>query len=396
MLPHAFPKILFVNDFPPDSLAVADLVRQLLLGYPQEKIAWWHWRSPRSHRIAGAPVDSVHHFPLPERFLPNRRLAGMKCALMENFWVPRASRHLEQTIQIVKPDLIWVLLYGWPILVAQRARLKNGARLHVSLWDFPDTMAGARILGAARSRRFCDAIFQLVRSADSFDGISRPMLQEIAGQTGRADGLLVHSGFEPADLENLAAADETNSDGVIRLAYVGTIISENSFLKMLAALGKIRPQLPRPVQLEFFGGRGYANRPWFDARWMQEHGIFSDVELVAALRRCSWGIVVMDPEGEDLQYSRFSFPNKVGTYLSAGVPVLGFGHPQSCLGRMMGEHSFGRFTSATDAAALEKFLVEAFQISAPRQLFREDILRVAKTEFNAAEMRARLWQAWAG
>jgi hypothetical protein len=34
-----FPRILFVNDFSPDSLTLGDLIRQLLLGYPVEKIA---------------------------------------------------------------------------------------------------------------------------------------------------------------------------------------------------------------------------------------------------------------------------------------------------------------------------------------------------------------------
>ena len=46
-----FPKILFVNEAPPDSLAVADLVRQLLLGYPAERLAWWYCRMPRSYAV---------------------------------------------------------------------------------------------------------------------------------------------------------------------------------------------------------------------------------------------------------------------------------------------------------------------------------------------------------
>jgi hypothetical protein len=237
-------------------------------------------------------------------------------------------------------------------------------------------------------------VFQLIRQADTVDGISQGVLQEITAQTGRADGLLVHSGFEPADLKNLEAAGDVKAEAVIRLAYAGTIISENSFLKMLAALDRIRPQLSRPVKLEFFGARGYARRPWFDTRWMEEHGVYSDTELVAALRRCDWGIVVMDLEGENPRYSRFSFPNKTGTYLSAGVPVLGFGHPQTSLGQIMRDQRLGYFTSEPAPAALEKFLLESLRLPAPRIFFRDDILRSARTEFNAAEMRARLWRAW--
>jgi glycosyltransferase involved in cell wall biosynthesis len=183
-------------------------------------------------------------------------------------------------------------------------------------------------------------------------------------------------------------------DGVVRVAYVGTIISEDDFLAMLAALKKIRAQLPQKIALEFFGGRNYRSRAWFEPAWMTEHGMFTDEGLIAALRRCAWGIVVMDSAGVDPRYSRFSFPNKVGTYLSAGVPVLGFGHPTSSLAQILLEHRLGRFTSATAKEQLEEFLLEALLLPSPRAAFREDILRCARTEFNAAEIRARLWRLW--
>ena len=127
---------------------------------------------------------------------------------------------------------------------------------------------------------------------------------------------------------------------------------------------------------------------------MTEHGMFTDEGLVEALRRCVWGVVVMDSSGADLQYSRFSFPNKVGTCLSAGVPVLGFGHQTSSLGHIMQAHRMGRFTNATAPGELEKFWLESLRVPSPRAAFRDDILRCARTEFNAAEMRAKLWQLW--
>src|SRR6185295_15346910 len=102
----------------------------------------------------------------------------------------------------------------------------------------------------------------------------------------------------------------------------------------------------------------------------------------------------MDPEGEDLQYSRFSFPNKIGTYLSAGVPVLGIGHPQSSLVEMMARYRMGMCSSGGSRDALEKFLTQALQTPQPRSLFRDDILHCARTEFNATEIRRRLWTAW--
>jgi glycosyltransferase involved in cell wall biosynthesis len=366
-----------------------------LLGYPVEKIAWWYCRRSKLHAKPDLHVGRQYYFPMPARLVPNKRMTSAKCMILERLWVPLAARHLRHTIAKAKPDLIWFLLAGWPVLAAHRAGLKNHARLHVSLWDFSDTNGGKRVLGESRSRRFVEDIFSLVRRADSFDGISPAMLEEIQARTGRADGLLIHSGFEPHHLQALENSPATRAPGdVIRLAFVGTIISEGSFLKMLAALEKVRLSLSKKVVLEFFGGRNYRHRPWFNPDWMIEHPMFTDQELIGSLRRCDWGIVVMDPEGEDLRYSRFSFPNKIGTYLCAGVPVLGFGHPTSSLAHIMQVHRLGRFTSATARDELENFLLESLRLPSPRAAFRDDILRCARTEFNAAEMRARLWRLW--
>ncbi len=389
-----FPRILFVNEYPPESLLVADLVRQLLVGYPPECIEWWHWRTGTVRELSDLRVNGLHHWRLPDRVIPNRRFAGLKSALMEHVFVPQAARHLRRTIEEVKPDVVWVLLFGWPILVAKKALLKEQARLHVSLWDMPDTVNWRKTLGGSRTDRFVRATYQLVQRAESSDGISSAVLEEIASKTGRKDALLVHSGFEPHQLNALETQPPSVADDVLRLAYVGTIISENAFAEVLAALDKVRSRVSRKVVLEFFGARNYRSRPWFNSDWMIEHGVFSDQGLVESLRRCAWGIVVMDTEGADLQYSRFSFPNKVGTYLSAGIPVLGVGHEQSTLAAVLRQHPVGRFTNATKRDVLEKFMDDCLKTSDPRAEFRLAIIECAKTEFNAQSIRQRLWKTW--
>ena len=392
--PVDFPRILFVHDYRPDSLVTADLLRQLFLGWPSEKIHWWYCHETGLHAQPAVRAGNLHPFLMPKRLVPHVRQTALKCWWLENFWAPRAARHLEKTIAEVKPDLVAGLLYGWSVPVLARVRWPENLRRHFSLWDFPDTNGMKKVLGDTRSQRFVADIHKLLRHVNSFDAICPGALTEIRSHTGRTDGLVVHSGFEPQHLAALEKLEAVPDDGVVRLAYVGTIISESDFLAMLAALKKIRAQVPQKVVLEFFGGRNYRNRAWFEPDWMTEHGMFTDDGLVAALRRCAWGIVVMDLAGEDLRYSRFSFPNKVGTYLSAGVPVLGFGHPTSSLAQIMQEHRLGKFTSATTREELEKFLLESLRLPAPRAAFRDDILRCARTEFNAAEIRARLWQLW--
>jgi hypothetical protein len=393
--PGRYPKVLFVHDYRPDSLVIADLIRQLLRGFPPDKLEWWSCRRTGLYPKPDLQAGKLHEYLITEKLVPHIRLTALKCLLVENVWAPRAARHLERVIAEAKPDLVTALLYGWSVPVLARVRWPADQRLHLSLWDFPDTNGMKRVLGESRSRRFVSMIHRLVRRANSFDAISPGMLAELRTQTGRQDGLLVHSGFEAhhlAALENAPADPE--QDGVIRLAFVGTIISVAGFMELLAALKTVRLQTTKKVVLEFFGGRNYRSRSWFEPDWMAEHGMFTDEGLVEALRRCAWGIVVMDPPGEDLRYSRFSFPNKVGTYLSAGVPLLGFGHAASSLAQIMQEYRLGRFTSATGRGELEKFLVETLRLTSPRESFHADILQCARTEFNTVAIRTRLWKLW--
>jgi hypothetical protein len=164
---------------------------------------------------------------------------------------------------------------------------------------------------------------------------------------------LVHSGFEPPHLALLEASSDRAPEGPLRIAYVGTIITESSFHAAVAALNQARAGSSRHVQLEFFGKRNY--------------------------RGSSWGLTVMDLEAEDARYSRFSFPNKVGTCLSAGVPVLGVGHEGSSLADAMRRHDIGRFSSATGPAALASFMAEPPRIAEPRARF------IASVSSNARE-----------
>jgi len=75
------------------------------------------------------------------------------------------------------------------------------------------------------------------------------MLDEIGARTGRNDALLVHSGFEPEQLQALEMGRDTGADAVLRLAFVGTIIGETAFVELIEALDAARKRSPRPILL---------------------------------------------------------------------------------------------------------------------------------------------------
>jgi hypothetical protein len=54
----------------------------------------------------------------------------------------------------------------------------------------------------------------------------------------------------------------------------------------------------------------------------------------------------------------------------------------------------GVFTTEYKGSALEKFLADPLRITHPRSHYRDNILQCASKEFNANEIRGRLWNAW--
>ncbi len=127
---------------------------------------------------------------------------------------------------------------------------------------------------------------------------------------------------------------------------------------------------------------------------MREHGNLNDASFESALGKCQWGLVVMDLDDQNPRYNRFSLPNKFGTYLGAGLPLLVVGHQNSSAIRMTRDYAVGFSLDSPDPAVLSQKMEEALQVPNPRERFRSTILKCAETEFNVAQMRRKLWNCF--
>jgi hypothetical protein len=215
------------------------------------------------------------------------------------------------------------------------------------------------------------------------------MLEDMKRSTGRADAILVHSGFEPGQLERLEKT-LPEPEPEIRIAYAGSIIAPETFAFFVRAVEALRPSLPRPVVFELFS-RSFCHQPWFNPEWMRDNGLLEEVRFNLALQRCSWGFSPMHLTDCDPSYNRYSFPNKFGTYLAAGLPLIVLAHRESSAARMIQAYPVGIHSDVTDLDTLVTQLRTAFLEENPRRRYREEILACARTEFDAARMRRRLW-----
>jgi hypothetical protein len=385
-----FPRLLVATEFAPNSSGGgAAIVRQMLKGWPVEKLFWWSCLPEQDRRFG---QQTAAHLPasIPQKFYPHRRWTRQKSWLMENLWVPRAAGHLRRTLDEVRPGVVWTIPHAWAIPPLDRVLPGSGIGFHVSVHDYPDLKPQVEGLGADRCGHWLKSVEHLYARAASCDAICQPMIDDLQCRTG-STGTVVRAGLEDEDFEKLEMSSAGSKDQ-IRIAYAGTIHVEDVFDLFVAALGKIRRQLPHPVSLEFFGNHAFHEFPWFDASWMKEHGNLPVQPLNEELRKCTWGFSPMAMADEDPSYNRFSFPTKFVSYLTAGLPVLSLGQQESSIMKMAAEYETGVCITTKSEAALSAQLLAALSAPQPQLKYFPGIRRCAQNEFDVRRMRASLYE----
>jgi hypothetical protein len=218
------------------------------------------------------------------------------------------------------------------------------------------------------------------------------MIDDLQVRTQARAAQMLHAGLEEEDFRYLKDRKPCGAPG-IRIAHAGTILVPAEFALFVGALERIRQNVP--VSLELFGAHSYRGERWFDGRWMREHGNLPDAQLLTALRACDWGFAPMALTDHDPRYNRFSFPTKFITYLAAGLPVITLGHPESSVMRMAAAYVVGLPTVVADVEALSQQLTKALSARDAWQQYRGEIIRCARTEFDASKMRNVLHDCFA-
>ena len=385
---HSFPKLLVATEFPPNAGGGgAAIVRQMVKDWPAEKLFWWSCR-PDQRQHFGHQVAQHNVAAIPPKWLPSRRWRRAKSWVLESLWVPRAAKHLRQTLAEIKPEVVWAIPHSWSIPPLAQILPGSGTGFHASVHDYPDLKNQIAGLGVRRCQHWAGAVEELYARATSRDAICLAMVNDLRDRTG-ATGAVARAGLESEDFEYLSGKAAVAQDR-IRIAYPGTIIVEKEFTLFVRTLDRIRRKLPRQVSLDFFGDHSYRACGWFDPAWMTEHGNLAATELLAELKKCTWGFVPMGLSDDDPRYNRFSLPTKFVSYLQAGLPVISLGHPESSVMEMTSAYPVGVSHADGDTEKFGQKMLAALSVSQPWEKFGPEILRCARQEFDAQKMRTAL------
>ena len=385
-----FPKILVATSFPPDVPGGSSwLLYQLLRDVPPGQVAWWSMigDAPAHSRERVGAYKSGH---LPSRLMPHRRFTQTKSFLLEQFWVPSASRGLQAFIKEQQPDLLWLLAYSWATPVLHRAVRGLGIPWHLTVHDLSDSVGLVRSLGAGRARRFQGMVDDLYTGAVSRDVYMRETGDEMERTTGCKADIVVRCGAEPEEIAYVRTKPFDPPVDKIRIGYPGTIIADDTFARFIAALKLIGPSLPLPLEVNLFGNHSYRNRPWFDDSIIVEHGYLPEDELDRRYRKCNWGLAIMELDDSNPRYSRFTFPCKFTRALAFGLPLIVIGHPECTLIQFSRAYQLGPVITSPEPQAIAEQLLPALSQPLDSPQLRQEILRCVETEFNADINRKRL------
>lgn len=384
-----FPRLLVATEFPPNASGGGPaVVRQMLKGWPTDRLFWWSCLPERDKRF-GQETTAHRVAIIPLRLYPNQRWALQKSWLLEHVWTQWATRHFQKTIAEFRPEVVWVIPHAWAIPPLAEALLARNVAFHTTVQDYMDACGGVSRFGAERARRMVVLAEGLYARATTRDATSHPMIADLRERTGREAAQMLHAGLEQSDFDYLAG-QPISPVGEVRIAYAGTIVVEQAFELFVKALVRIRNQLPSPVMLEFFTSHTYRTRPWFDPTWMRERGDLPEPALTQALRECAWGLAPMSLTDDDPRYNRFSFPTKFISYLAAGLPVITLGHRESSVVKMAEAYGIGLCTTTADPEKLGAALLAALARTDLTLAYRPAILRCVTAEFDARRMRAVL------
>jgi glycosyltransferase involved in cell wall biosynthesis len=381
--------LLVATEFPPNASGGGPaVVRQMLKNWPVENLSWWSCL-PDVQDQFGQCVRKHWCAVIPWKCYPYRKWTSLKSAFLESLWTPYAARHLRRTLQGLKPDIVWVIPHDWSIPPLARALAGKWQRYHVTVQDYVDVHDNRRRFGFDRCKHMAAMADWLYADATTRDATSYPMIADLRARTGADAAQMLHAGLEAEDFEYLAKGNGRPAN-TIHIGYAGTILVEEVFELFVSALESVRSALPKRVELHLFGAHSYAKRRWFNREWMVENGNLREPELLAKLRNCDWAFAPMALTDNDPRYNRFSFPTKFITYLAAGLPVITLGHPESSVMKMAARYDVGLTTSTGDSRTLSEQLRAALNDPSPWNSHGKEIIRCARTEFDAERMRRTL------
>ena len=379
-------KLLVISGSAPGSAHVGEIIlRDLLLHYGVDRVSFAAVAADDyQHRPDQRLAHLELHWHRTEFARAPRRGFGRRAALVSEarfllrFW--RENSRLEQAIVVqARAAGVEEVLCVQNTAPTLRLGRRIAAALQVPLvslvWDPPDYVL--RQAGFARFSRSCllkDFRKSLVAS-DRVAVVSDHMQSDYGEITDGQFHVLRHGRVTAARQARGLVQNES-----VTLGFAGAMYGASAWRALLAALDRADWTVAgRKVRIILLSSSAQMSS---QGRARVEYlGFRPDSEADQILKACDACYLPQPFEADLADLCRYSFPTKVGNYLSMGLPVFVHSPTGSALGRFFEQKPFGVLCTSLDPADI---------ISALEQLFGPDAyasaaanaVAVARTHFS--------------
>ena len=287
---------------------------------------------------------------------PSKWVALVASQIQAALAIRRCTREIvAEANQLNVGGVLVVLESAAAMSVGWRVAGALGVPLLAYVWDHGPQILRQAGLNRLLRRRFSADFSKSLKTACRGAVVSETMQSDYGKEFGLGCLILRHGVVGQASyVEDGPEADEgahDRSDCPWTIGFAGTDYARSAWDCLMAALDHVGWNLAgRPVRVRVMGGmlRLSARGP----RWIEFLGYRSPEEAVRLLKESDLNFLSHPFESDWFEFSRYSFPTKLSSYVAAGAPVLVFAPPYSSLETFAQDHPVGIHCNQLDSEEL--------------------------------------------
>lgn len=263
------------------------------------------------------------------------------------------------------------------ILLASRLAAR-GCALYLIVLDDPEYLLGSLRFGTRAADKVKSLFGQALRSAKAVAVISEAMCDRYAHRYN-IDPIVIRPGTTVPS--SFASRKQRQT---FRLAFAGSLYAKQEWNSLIRALDQSGWSVNGKRVVVYFVG-AFPKFGALDGRYVVKMGYRTTDEVKVILAKCHAGYLPYWLAPEKSLVASTSFPSKLATYLSCGLPVLHHGPFYTEAARLLKATQAGVCCDKVDADAVLSALVAVSELSGSVGSF-QDIRKILDTHLSDAVM----------
>lgn len=429
-----YPKILIINSYGFNDYKGGGItLKNLFFGWPIDKIALAHWDFSE-------PMESIctnyyrfgyddHHYIFPLNIISNEPRFGINGPYIAEAkehsrpgpqagpteQSPKSSNFLKRLFllginktgaeEVVRPLRLsktfkkWVLEFGPDIIYSQFGNMaftdivlkvhkitKSKVVVHI-MDDWPSTIYKNKLLGFALRSMVLGKFVKVLKLSSLRLGISEAMASEYEKRY-HVPFDYFHNPVRCSDFNTPPPVIKKDNHFIIVYAGRIGIASHDSIIEFAQCVQELRRE---GFNLTFHVYTDMQNNDFDTDKFNYEGTLLlpalNDKDYVTKMSEADLLLYPVDFSAESIQYIRLSFPTKLPSYLSSGVPVFSYGPENVYSIRYMIDKELGFVCTKQELPVLKEKLISSLSDLNLRSKFAEAARKYAYDHFDTVRVR---------